>query len=465
MQVACCQFDIAWEDKPANFRKVAAMVREAELEPGTLLLLPEMFATGFSMNAAATDRAARTGRRRRSSSTLAAGTGSTCSAASRSRTGRQARATSRWCSTRTAEPSPVTRSVPVQPAGEGEYYAAGERHRAPSTGPAAACRVRSATTCGSRNCSARAAGRGGPVHGDRQLAGRPRRPLDDPAAGAGDREPGVRGRVQPLRHGPKVTYSGRSQIIDPPGEVVADAGGDERIIRADVNLSLLREYRQKLPFLARYPAATRRGYKDVSLCAVDPRSKLRSLSLPAPRPRRSAAAAGFFALALNTSYPVGGIEIRKQWRALHRNNLRRIRARRSHFAAFRSPGPGCLLALASPRRRQSPETSGAAKGRLQPRRQPILSQRCQECHGPSKQKGGLRLDSKEHAFQGGDSGDKPIVPGDPEKSKLIHLVRGDEPDEIMPPKGDPLTAKQIDTLKSWIQQGATGRPARPPRRS
>src|SRR5687768_7937378 len=50
MQLACCQFDIAWEDKPANYRRVAGMGRDAKLEPGTLLLLPEMFATGFSMN-------------------------------------------------------------------------------------------------------------------------------------------------------------------------------------------------------------------------------------------------------------------------------------------------------------------------------------------------------------------------------------------------------------------------------
>jgi predicted amidohydrolase len=53
MNVACCQFDIAWEDKPANYLRVERRVREANLEPGTLLLLPEMFATGFSMNAAA----------------------------------------------------------------------------------------------------------------------------------------------------------------------------------------------------------------------------------------------------------------------------------------------------------------------------------------------------------------------------------------------------------------------------
>src|SRR5688572_23143786 len=51
MRVACCQFDIAWEDKPANYARVERLVRAAKLEPGTLLLLPEMFATGFSMNA------------------------------------------------------------------------------------------------------------------------------------------------------------------------------------------------------------------------------------------------------------------------------------------------------------------------------------------------------------------------------------------------------------------------------
>ena len=51
MQVACCQFEVVWCDKPANYRRVAEMVAGAKLEPGTLLLLPEMFATGFSMAA------------------------------------------------------------------------------------------------------------------------------------------------------------------------------------------------------------------------------------------------------------------------------------------------------------------------------------------------------------------------------------------------------------------------------
>jgi omega-amidase len=50
--IACAQLDIVWEDKPANYRLVTDMVRSADLPPGSLFVLPEMFATGFTMNAA-----------------------------------------------------------------------------------------------------------------------------------------------------------------------------------------------------------------------------------------------------------------------------------------------------------------------------------------------------------------------------------------------------------------------------
>jgi predicted amidohydrolase len=49
MQVIGCQFDIAWEDKAVNFDRAAALVGDISVEPGALLVLPEMFATGFSM--------------------------------------------------------------------------------------------------------------------------------------------------------------------------------------------------------------------------------------------------------------------------------------------------------------------------------------------------------------------------------------------------------------------------------
>src|SRR5688500_13988749 len=57
---------------------------------------------------------------------------------------------------------------------------------------------------------------------------------------------------------------------------------------------------------------------------------------------------------------------------------------------------------------------------------PILATHCYECDGAQKQKGGLRLDSKRHVFEGGDAGVSPIKPGDPKTSHLMQLVRGDE---------------------------------------
>lgn len=50
MKVYCCQLDIVWEDKRANYEKVRSLVTAARPESGSLLVLPEMFSTGFSMN-------------------------------------------------------------------------------------------------------------------------------------------------------------------------------------------------------------------------------------------------------------------------------------------------------------------------------------------------------------------------------------------------------------------------------
>jgi omega-amidase len=48
MNVYAVQHDIAWEDKRANFATVASLLHEAEPTAGSLIVLPEMFATGFS---------------------------------------------------------------------------------------------------------------------------------------------------------------------------------------------------------------------------------------------------------------------------------------------------------------------------------------------------------------------------------------------------------------------------------
>ncbi len=88
--------------------------------------------------------------------------------------------------------------------------------------------------------------------------------------------------------------------------------------------------------------------------------------------------------------------------------------------------------------------------------QPILAQHCYACHGPAKQKSGLRLDSVAAALEGGDSGPV-IVPGRSARSRLIQAVAGTSKEvPAMPPKKPGLAAAQVALLAAWIDQGARG---------
>ncbi len=82
---------------------------------------------------------------------------------------------------------------------------------------------------------------------------------------------------------------------------------------------------------------------------------------------------------------------------------------------------------------------------------PVLAEHCFSCHGPDKQKGGLRLDSAGSMRTGGDSGPV-VVPGDPDHSRMIQAVR-QEGELKMPPKGK-LTAAEVEALAAWVKLGA-----------
>ena len=84
--------------------------------------------------------------------------------------------------------------------------------------------------------------------------------------------------------------------------------------------------------------------------------------------------------------------------------------------------------------------------------QPLLESRCVSCHGPDKVKGGLRLDSRDAAIKGGDSGPS-LVPFQPEKSLLLRAVMHAKKDLEMPPK-EMLTTNDIAMLALWIRDGA-----------
>jgi mono/diheme cytochrome c family protein len=83
---------------------------------------------------------------------------------------------------------------------------------------------------------------------------------------------------------------------------------------------------------------------------------------------------------------------------------------------------------------------------------PILETSCIKCHGRGKDKGGLKLETRETLLKGGDNGPA-VIPGKSEESLLISLVQGFDPDSIMPKKGTRLTKEQIALLRAWIDQG------------
>jgi len=85
---------------------------------------------------------------------------------------------------------------------------------------------------------------------------------------------------------------------------------------------------------------------------------------------------------------------------------------------------------------------------------PILEARCYDCHGSEKKsKADLRLDGPAHALKGGESGPA-LVPGKSADSLLFQRVISDDPDAVMPPKGDRLTVAETDTLRRWLDEGA-----------
>ena len=102
--------------------------------------------------------------------------------------------------------------------------------------------------------------------------------------------------------------------------------------------------------------------------------------------------------------------------------------------------------------RDSAERDARSKGLVlfQTDIQPILQDNCLKCHA-DKEKGDLRLDSRERALLGGESEEPSIIAGHPEESLLIEMLTLED----MPPKGRLLNEKEIDLLTRWIEQGAS----------
>lgn len=85
---------------------------------------------------------------------------------------------------------------------------------------------------------------------------------------------------------------------------------------------------------------------------------------------------------------------------------------------------------------------------------PIFEANCFECHGPRKQKGGLRMDTKDWLFNG-EEAEWSVLPGKAAESLLVHRVELDRADpDAMPPEGNGLSTDEIAKIRKWIDAGA-----------
>jgi len=83
--------------------------------------------------------------------------------------------------------------------------------------------------------------------------------------------------------------------------------------------------------------------------------------------------------------------------------------------------------------------------------QPILQRSCVGCHHPGNLSGELDLTGFEPLVQGGKQGVL-FEAGKPDSSLLLKYISGENP--LMPLKGDPLTAEEVDLIRQWIEEGA-----------
>ena len=250
MKIYCCQFDIAWENKPANFAKARLLLEAAKPERGSLVLLPELFATGFTMNAA--PFAEKPGAETEQFLTSLARElgvfvlGGVLGAGAQGR----GRNLSVGFSPEGREVARYLKMQPFTPGGESAAYEAGKEtvlfHWQGFTVAPFICydlrfpeHFRAATRRGAQLITVLSSW---PVQRIEHWVTLLRaRAIENQAFVAGVNRCGT---------DPKFVYSGRSLVVGPGGDILADAGDGEKVISAEVDLAKLLAYRKELPFLA-----------------------------------------------------------------------------------------------------------------------------------------------------------------------------------------------------------------------
>lgn len=247
MKVFCCQLDIVWEDKKANFAKVRRQLASQVIPKGSLIVLPEMFATGFSMDVAAIAEAPG-GPTDVFLSDLSRVHGVFVIAGLVGRaSGAKGLNQSVVFSPAGKELARYTKMQPFSLGGETTHYQAGDEPRffcwqEMVTAPFICYDLRfpelfrTGVRGGAQLFSVIASW---PViriqHWVTLLQARA---IENQAYFVGVNRCGT---------DPRFTYNGRSMIVDPHGEILADAGADEGVISAEVDVAAVTSWRAEFP--------------------------------------------------------------------------------------------------------------------------------------------------------------------------------------------------------------------------
>lgn len=249
MQVFCCQHDIAWEDRNANHSRVESLLRDSALPQGALVILPEMFTSGFSLNveliAESPARETESFLKRMAASLGVYLMGGVVSLDKLGK-GRNEAVTfspdgeevSRYCKMR-----------PFTLGGESLHFAGGA---APVFFDWLGCSVSPFICYDLRFPEIQRQAGSNRAQLMTFIASWPDARLSHWVtllqARAIENQCYVAG-VNRIGSDPNLHYSGRSVIVDPSGTIIADAGDRECVIGAELDLNALEDYRSKLPFL------------------------------------------------------------------------------------------------------------------------------------------------------------------------------------------------------------------------
>ena len=249
MELIGWQIDLQWEAKAANHAKVRALLEADPPAPGSLVLLPEMFATGFSMNAAATDdTTTHETQDFLRQCAIDFGIFLLAGVIGKGTTGCPANQCLVYTPTG-AELARYDKLHPFSLAGEPDHYAAGERIVLFPWGDFLVAPFicydlrfpeifRAASAAGANLLTVIASWP--EVRTEHWVALLRARAIESQAYVVG---------INRCGKDPYLEYSGRSLIVDPHGEVMVDAASDEKFFTTGLDKSQLDQYRLALPFL------------------------------------------------------------------------------------------------------------------------------------------------------------------------------------------------------------------------